>query len=107
MVARTPKAPPPEPADVTGDNTGGHLLSFVERLERLAEEKSGIADDMKEVMSEAKGSGFDTKTLRTALARRRMDSATRQECDTLLALYETAIERAEKKAHAQSVEDGA
>jgi uncharacterized protein (UPF0335 family) len=107
VVKRTPKAPPVEPADVTGDNVSGHLLSFVERFERLAEEKAALADDMKEVMDEAKTNGFATKTLRTVIARRKMDSASRQEMDAMLDLYETAIEKAERRAHAQSVADGA
>ena len=107
MVARTPNKETPPPADVGGDNAQGLLLSFVERFERLAEEKQGIADDMKEVMGEVKAAGFDTKTLRTAIMRRRMDGATRKECDAMLDLYEEAIAKAEKRAHAQSVADGA
>jgi uncharacterized protein (UPF0335 family) len=107
VVARTPKkdAPEPKAADYLS-NSAGLLFSFVERLERLAEEKQALADDMKEVFGEAKSSGFDTKALRTAIARRKMDSASRQEMDALLELYEDTIEEAEKKAFSDSVAAG-
>jgi uncharacterized protein (UPF0335 family) len=68
------------------------VLSFVQRIERLAEEKKSLADDMKEVYSEAKGSGLDTKILRKVVALRKMDPADRQEMEHLLALYMSAIQ---------------
>lgn len=95
--------------DLKQGNNGfaqGHLLSFVERFERVSEEISGLTDDRKEIMAEAKSMGFDTKIMRQAIARRKLDSATRQEMDAMLDLYEEAISRAEKAQVAQSVKDG-
>ena len=51
-------------------NSGGHLLSFVERIERLHDDKKAIEDDIKEVYAEAKGTGFDTKIIREVVKRR-------------------------------------
>jgi uncharacterized protein (UPF0335 family) len=76
-------------------NSGGvaadRLRSFIERLERLQEEKDAIAGDMKEVMSEAKGSGFDTKIIRMILRLRKKDKAERQEEEALLDVYKSAL----------------
>jgi uncharacterized protein (UPF0335 family) len=78
------------PSDV-GGVAGKRLLSFLERIERLQEEKDGIAEDMKEVYAEAKGVGFDVKTMRRILKLRKMEPETRQEQDELLDLYMAAI----------------
>ena len=67
------------------------LLSIIERIERLEEEKKGIADDIKEVYAEAKGNGFDTKVLRKVVSIRRQDQAEREEQDAILDLYLTAL----------------
>ncbi len=67
------------------------LRSLVERIERLEEEKSALADDIKEVYAEAKGNGFDTKTLRTVVRLRKQDMAERQEQEALLDLYMHAL----------------
>jgi uncharacterized protein (UPF0335 family) len=67
------------------------LRSIVERIERLEEEKQALADDIKEVYAEAKGNGFDTKTLRTVIRLRKQDSAERQEQEALLDLYLSAL----------------
>ena len=111
MVARRqqPSEPAAPPPDLNlGANSGADraLLSFVERIERLAEERAGIGEDIKEVFGEVKAAGFDTKILRQIISRRKVDAATRMECDSLLELYETALKRAEKKALAQSVAEG-
>jgi uncharacterized protein (UPF0335 family) len=68
-----------------------HLRSFVERIERLEEEKKALADDIKEVYSEAKGTGFDTKVMRQVLRLRKMESADRQEQEAMLDLYLSAL----------------
>lgn len=83
-----------------------HLLSFCERFERLTEEIGALTDDRKEVMGEAKAVGFDTKILRQAIMRRRMDSADRQEGDAILELYEEALRDAEARAFKKSQDDG-
>jgi uncharacterized protein (UPF0335 family) len=67
------------------------LRTFIERLERLAEEKAGIMGDMKEVMSEAKGRGFDTKTIRKILRIRSRDHSEMQEESAILELYCQAL----------------
>lgn len=69
----------------------GQLRAFVERIERLEEEKATIGEDVKEVYAEAKGTGFDTKTLRRIVRLRKMDSAKRQEEAAMLALYAEAL----------------
>ena len=67
------------------------LRAFVERIERLEEEKQAIADDIKEVYAEAKGNGFDTKVLRQVIRLRKMDRAERLEQEALLDLYLHAL----------------
>ncbi|WP_029009784.1 DUF2312 domain-containing protein [Azospirillum halopraeferens] len=67
------------------------LKSFIERIERLEEEKKGIGDDIKEIFAEAKGTGFDTKIMRQILRLRKMDTADRQEQETMLELYKQAL----------------
>jgi uncharacterized protein (UPF0335 family) len=68
-----------------------HLRSFIERIERLEEEKKTLADDIKEVYSEAKGTGFDTKVMRQVIRLRKMESADRQEQEAMLDLYLSAL----------------
>jgi uncharacterized protein (UPF0335 family) len=67
------------------------LRLFIERIERLEEEKKGIADDVRDVYSEAKSNGYDTKTMRKIVALRRMETHVRQEADALLETYRTAL----------------
>jgi len=68
-----------------------HLRSFIERIERLEEEKKALADDIREVYSEAKGTGFDTKVMRQVVRLRKMESADRQEQEAMLDLYLNAL----------------
>ena len=67
------------------------LRSFVERIERLEEEKAALAADIKDVFAEAKGTGFDTKIMRQIIRLRKMDRADMQEQETLLDLYKRAL----------------
>ncbi|HEX2509392.1 MAG TPA: DUF2312 domain-containing protein [Microvirga sp.] len=67
------------------------LKSFIERIERLEEEKAGIAGDIKEIYAEAKGNGFDTKVMRKIIALRKRDYAERQEEEAILELYLQAL----------------
>lgn len=71
---------------------GERLKSFIERIERLEEEKKGLADDIKDIYAEAKGVGFDVKIIRKVVNRRKMDKDKRSEEDELLDLYEFSIE---------------
>ena len=74
------------------DNVAAEQLRlFIERIERLEEEKKGIADDIKDVYAESKSNGYDTKTMRKIVALRRMESHQRQEADALLETYPTAL----------------
>jgi uncharacterized protein (UPF0335 family) len=68
-----------------------HLRSFIERIERLEEEKAALAADIREVYSEAKGNGFDTKIMRQVVRIRKLDSADRQEQEAILDLYLSAL----------------
>ena len=67
------------------------LRLFIERIERLEEDKKGLADDIKDVYAEAKGTGFDTKTMRAIVRLRKMEKAARQEAEALLDTYKTAL----------------
>lgn len=67
------------------------LKSLIERIERLEEEKAGIATDIREVFAEAKANGFDTKIMRRVLRMRNQSAAERQEEDALLDLYLDAL----------------
>ncbi|MCB2113767.1 MAG: DUF2312 domain-containing protein [Parvularculaceae bacterium] len=67
------------------------LRAFLERVERLEEEKATIAGDIKEVFAEAKGEGYDVKTLRKIVRLRKMDRAKRDEEEALLDLYLSAL----------------
>ena len=67
------------------------LRSFVERIERLESERAAIAGDVREVYAEAKGAGFDVRTLRQVVRLRRLDNAERQEQEALLDLYKSAL----------------
>ena len=74
------------------DNVAADQLRlFLERIERLEEEKKGIADDVKDVYAEAKANGYDTKTMRAIVRLRKMESHARQEADALLETYRNAL----------------
>lgn len=77
-------------ADVAGV-AGKRLLSFFERVERLEEEKSAIAEDIKDVYAEAKAAGFEVKIMRRIMKLRKMEIEKRREEDELLSLYMSAI----------------
>lgn len=69
----------------------GQLRAFIERVERLEEERATIQEDIKEVFAEMKGSGFDTKAVRTIIRLRKKDAAERQEEEAILDLYKAAL----------------
>lgn len=77
--------------DVLGSTAQGQLKSVIERVERLDVEKSEISEQIKEVLAEAKASGFDPKIIRKVVALRKKDRAKRQEEDSILDLYLSAI----------------
>jgi uncharacterized protein (UPF0335 family) len=67
------------------------LRSFVERIERLEEEKAALAGDIREVYAEAKGAGFDVKVMRQVMRLRKLDKTARQEQEALLETYLRAL----------------
>jgi uncharacterized protein (UPF0335 family) len=68
-----------------------HLKAFVERIERLEEEKKTISDDIRDVYAEAKANGFDTKALRTVIRMRKEDADERKEHEAILETYLHAL----------------
>jgi uncharacterized protein (UPF0335 family) len=74
-----------------GGIAGERLRSFIERIERLEEEKRTLAEDIKEVFAEAKGTGFDAKIMRQIIKIRRMDKDDLDEQETLLDIYKRAL----------------
>ena len=81
--------------DITNETAqtvaAGQLRAFIERIERLEEEKQTISDDIKDVYAEMKGQGFDTKAIRTIVRLRKKDQAERQEEEAILDLYKAAL----------------
>ncbi len=75
----------------TGGIAAAKLKSFVERIERLEAERAELTADIREVFSEAKGSGFDTKIMRQLIRLRKLETADRQEQEELLELYRKAL----------------
>jgi uncharacterized protein (UPF0335 family) len=74
-----------------GTVAADQLRLFIERIERLEEEKKAMADDIRDVYAEAKANGYDTKTMRAVVRLRRMEAHTRQEMDALLETYRAAL----------------
>jgi uncharacterized protein (UPF0335 family) len=74
-----------------GKVAADQLRLFIERIERLEEEKKGIADDVKDVYAEAKANGYDTKTMRSIVRLRKMEKHARDEMDALLDTYRNAL----------------
>jgi uncharacterized protein (UPF0335 family) len=74
-----------------GGIAGEQLRTFIERIERLEDEKKDVQEQIKEVFSEAKGVGFDTRIMRQLLRLRRLRDADRSEQEELLEIYKAAI----------------
>ncbi len=74
-----------------GGVSGDRLRSFIERIERLEEEKATIAVDIREVYAEAKATGFDPKIMRQIVRLRKMETDDRQEQEALLDVYKSAL----------------
>jgi uncharacterized protein (UPF0335 family) len=107
-LTRSAVAGTPEPTNESRKKEGGFMLdknpivatesvaadqlkAFIERIERLEEEKAALAGDIREVYGEAKGNGFDTKVLRKIVGLRKKDFAERQEEEAILELYMQAL----------------
>ena len=74
-----------------GNVAAKQLRLFIERIERLEEEKKGVADDIKDVYLEAKANGYDVKTMRQIVKIRKMETHARQEAEALLETYMSAL----------------
>jgi uncharacterized protein (UPF0335 family) len=74
-----------------GTIAADQLRLFIERIERLEEEKKGIVDDIRDVYAEAKANGYDAKIMRQIVRLRRMETHVRQEADALLETYRKAL----------------
>ena len=74
-----------------GGIAGAQLKSFIERIERLEDEKRALGEDIKEVYAEAKGTGFEPKIMRQLIRIRKMDKDEHDEQESLLDLYKRAI----------------
>ena len=74
-----------------GPVSAERLKSFVERIEKLEEERHAIGGDIRDVYSEAKGVGYDIKTMRRLVSLRKLDAAERAEQETLLDTYKHAL----------------
>lgn len=74
-----------------GGIAGDQLRSIIERIERLEEDKKGIADDIKEIYAEAKGNGYDVKALRKIVSLRKMEVSERHEQEMVLDTYMRAL----------------
>ena len=74
-----------------GGIAADRLRSFVERVEYMEAEKAALGADIKDVFAEARGAGFDVKTMRKIVALRKMDPADRDEAEALLDLYKRAV----------------
>ena len=74
-----------------GNVAADQLRLLIERIERLEEEKKGVADDIKDVYAEAKATGFDIKTMRKVVGLRKMEKHARDEADALLETYRNAL----------------
>jgi uncharacterized protein (UPF0335 family) len=86
-VVRGEIKPPAEP-----ENSSSQMLRlFIERIERLNEEKKGMADDIRDVFSESKSQGFDPKIMRQVIKLRAMESHDRQEMQAILETYKRAL----------------
>ena len=75
----------------TNSVAAGELKAFIERIERLEEEKKALAGDLRDVYTEAKSQGFDTKVMRKIVALRRRDHAERKEEEAIMDLYLEAL----------------
>lgn len=73
--------------DILNGQAQGQLRSLIERIERLEQEKAEVAEQIKEVFAEAKGSGFDTKIMRRAIRQNKIDKAKGMEAKAILELY--------------------
>lgn len=88
--------------ETVDQSTAQHLRQFIERIERLEEDKAALAQDVREVFAEARDAGFDVKIMRQVLKLRKLNTDERTELEHLLDTYMHALELAEKKPNVTS-----
>ncbi len=76
---------------MAGGIAAGQLRSYIERIERLEDEKAALAADIREIYSEARGNGFDVRAMRQLIRLRKLDAQDRAEREALLDLYRSAV----------------
>lgn len=81
----------PDPIEASAEGSAQKLKLFIERIERLEEEKTGIADDIRDVFSEMKAVGFDVKMSRKIIALRKLEKHDRDEMDAIFETYRAAL----------------
>ncbi len=86
-----PKRAPADPIKANPEASAQQLAQLIERIERLEEEKTGILDDIKDVYSEAKATGFDVKAMRDIVKLRKLEKHHRIEAEEILDTYKTAL----------------
>jgi uncharacterized protein (UPF0335 family) len=91
MTDTTKAKVPATNANDVGGIAAQQLRSYIERIERLEEEKKALQEDIKEVMASAKGEGFDTRIIRKLISIRKRDRAELDEEETILELYMRAL----------------
>ena len=89
-------------SDGTGNLAREHLRAFIERIERLEEEKATLMEDIREVYAEAKGTGFDPKIMRQVVRIRKMEPDQRQEQEFVLDTYLSALGMLEQPPGAEA-----
>jgi uncharacterized protein (UPF0335 family) len=75
----------------TNSIEAGHLMAFIERIERLEEDRKTVSDEIKDVYAEAKGTGYDIKIMRKIVSIRKQDQDKRREEEEILELYLQAL----------------
>lgn len=85
------QAPPPAGHNARNGNQDDRLRLLIERIERLEEEKTGIADDIKDVYAEGRAVGYDAKQMRQIVRLRKMNPDDRKEMEAILDLYKAAL----------------
>ena len=80
--------------EIPGDNVLGALKGYIDRIERLSEEKAALGTDIKDIYQEAKVRGLDVAAMRALVARRKKDKEKQAELERLVALYEEALIKA-------------
>jgi uncharacterized protein (UPF0335 family) len=77
--------------EASGNFSADQLKSFITRIEKLEEDKAAVANDIKDVYSEAKGTGFDVKIMRRVISLRKMEDQQRIEMNELVELYQSVL----------------